>query len=74
MGFAWIEPDPGARYVVVEQDGYAEVYQPARSLPVRIATVMGVEVEGSRATFRLSEHDADGGLLRRYELEVVAAG
>jgi hypothetical protein len=74
LAFVWVSPGPGARYVAVSQHGYAEVYEPAGDLPIRIATSDGVEVDGSRATFRLSEHDGRGRLLRRYELDAVPAG
>lgn len=74
MGFAWIQPSRATRYVVVEQPGYAEVYRVAGDLPVRVATTGGVEIEGSRATFDLSEHDASGRLLRKYRLEAAVAG
>jgi hypothetical protein len=73
LGFAWISTDPRTRYLAVTQDGYAEVYEPSGGLPIRIATT-GVEVDGSRATFRLSEHDARGRLLQRYVLDAVPAG
>lgn len=74
MGFAWVEAIRGARYIVVKQPGYAEVYEVAAGLPVRISTTTGVEIEGSRATFDVSEHDAEGGLLRKYRLEAAVAG
>lgn len=74
MGFAWVEPPPDARYVAVEQPGYVEVYEVAGALPVRVATTTDVEIEGSRASFRISEHDAQGKLLKRYVLEAVVAG
>jgi hypothetical protein len=74
VGFLWVEPNRDARYVVVGQPGYAEVYRAAGDLPVRVATTSGVEVEGSRATFNLSEHDAEGRLLRRYQVEAAVAG
>lgn len=74
MGLAWIEPASESRYVVVDQGRYVEVYEPAGALPVRIATTTGVEIDGSRATFELSEYDASGELLRRYALEATAAG
>ena len=51
-----------------------EVYESAASLPVRVATTSGIEVGASRATFRISEHDAAGNRLRDYELVVVVAG
>lgn len=74
VGFAWVQPDPKARYVVVEQPGYAEVYETAGGLPVRIATTSGVIVEDSGARFEISEHNAAGGLIREYELEARVAG
>jgi hypothetical protein len=74
MGFIWVEPSPAARYVVVEQPGYAEVYRVAGDLPVRVATTSRVEIEGSHATFELSEHDTKGRLLRQYRLHAAVAG
>ena len=74
IGFVWITPITGARYVAVAQHGYAEVYEPAGGVPIRITNSAGVDVDGSRATFRISEHDARGRLLRRYELDAVPAG
>ena len=74
MGFAWVEAARGVRYIVVEQLGYAEVYEVAAALPVRISTTTGVHVEGSRASFDISEHDEGGLLVRRYRLEAAPAG
>jgi hypothetical protein len=74
VGFAWISAGSQTRYVAVAERGYSEVYEPAGGVPIRIATATGVGVDGSRASFRLTEHDARGRLLRRYELEAVAAG
>jgi hypothetical protein len=74
MGLAWVEPGPITRYVVVRQPGYSEVYETAGGLPLRIASTTGVEVEGSRASFEISEHDASGRLLRRYRLDAAVAG
>jgi hypothetical protein len=74
VGFAWIESGPGAKYVVVRQQGYAEVYEVGGGLPVRVTTTSDVEIEGSRATFELSEHDADGRAIRRYRVDARVAG
>ena len=74
MGFVWVEPRPDARFVVVAQPGYVEVYEVAGGLPVRIATTSDVDVERSRASFRVSEHDERGRLLRRYVLDAYVAG
>lgn len=74
VGFVWIHPSPGVRYVSVEQPGYVEVYEAAGELPIRIATISGVEYESFRATFDLFEHEADGSLVRRYRVEAAVAG
>jgi len=74
VGFVWVTPAPRARYVSVEQPGYAEVYEVAGGLPVRVATVNGVDYDRSAAHFDITEHDASGELLREYELEAFVAG
>jgi len=74
VGFVWVQPGERARYISVEQPEYIEVYEVANDLPVRVATRNGVEVEGSRASFDLFEHDQNGQLLRRYRLKAVVAG
>ena len=74
VGFVWVHPAPSARYVSVEQPGFIEVYEVAGDLPVRVATVSGVEYERFRAKFDLLEHDADGRLIRKYRLEAAVAG
>jgi hypothetical protein len=74
VGFAWLQPSPNTRYVVVEQPRYAEAYEVAGDMPVRIATTSGVIVHGSRARFALSEHAGDGSLIREDELDAGVAG
>jgi hypothetical protein len=74
MGFAWLEPGSDTHYVTVEQPGYVEVYEVAGNLPVRVVTTTGVDLERSQASFRITEHDANGALLRRYVLRAVVAG
>jgi hypothetical protein len=73
VGFAWVQPSTAARYVVVEQPGYVEVYPSARGLPVRITTET-VDALASSATFTISEHAGDGRRLHTYELEAQVAG
>ena len=74
VGFAWVEPSDETRFVVVEQPELSEVYEVAAGLPVRIATVSGVDTETSSATFDVSEYDADGHRVEEYELEAFVAG
>jgi hypothetical protein len=74
VGFAWVTPGPATRYVAVEQPGFVEVYRVLGELPVRVATVNGVDFERSSAHFDISEHDEQGRLTRRYTLEAAVAG
>ena len=74
LAFAWMEARNDARYVAVRQPGYTEVYPVRGRVPVRIASTTGVDLESSRASFEISEHDARGQLLRAYELEASVAG
>jgi hypothetical protein len=69
-----VEPSEGSKYLVLEQPGHAEVFEAAGDLPIRVATTQGVLVDGSSAAFELSEHDAEGRLVRRYTLEPAVAG
>jgi hypothetical protein len=74
MGFVWVQPAIEAKYVTVAQPGYAEVYEVAGGLPIRISTVTDVELERTRARFNVFEHDAAGNLLQDYEIEAAVAG
>ena len=74
IAFAWIEPHRTARYVVVAQPGYAEVYPVAARLPVRVSTAAGIEADPIGASFDVSEHDATGRLLKRYRLTARPSG
>lgn len=73
VAFAWVEPDPGAAYIVVRQPGYAEVYPTTGDTPVRV-TASHVDLETSSARFAASQHDRNGVVLRSYEMDVQVAG
>lgn len=74
IGFVWVQPGKGTQYVAVAQPGYTEVYEVAGELPIRIATADGVDLETSSARFEVSEHDAEGRLLREQTFEAFVAG
>ena len=73
LGLAWIEPVAGARYVVLREALYAEVYEVAAGLPVRVAT-HDVDVGTSSATFRIEQYDGVGRRLARRTLHAFVAG
>lgn len=62
VAFAWINALPRARWVVVDQPGFKEVYPVAARLPVRVSTVRKI---GAPTTFRTSQYDESGVLLAR---------
>ena len=74
VAFAWVEPGGATHYVTVGQPGFTEVYRVVSGLPVRITTTSGIDREGSRASFRITEHDGEGRLLRAYTLDAHVAG
>jgi hypothetical protein len=74
IGFVWVEPGARASYVVVSERGYAEVYEVAERVPVRVASTRDVDTTRTRASFDVSEHDRDGRLLQSYRLEAYVAG
>ena len=74
VAFAWVEPARAAHYVTVGQPRFTEVYRVASGVPVRVTTTSGIDQERSRASFRITEHDGDGRLLRAYTLAVRVAG
>lgn len=74
LGFLWVQPAAGARYVAVQERGYAEVYEVAGGLPIRVATTSGVDVDALRASLTISEYTAHGKLLRQYGVTATPAG
>lgn len=74
VGFVWVQPSTATRFIAVEQPEYTEVYEVAGELPVRIATVSGVDTETSSASFEISEHDEEGMRLGDQTLEAFVAG
>lgn len=74
VAFAWIEPGPRTRFVVVVQRGFSELYETSSDLAVRISTTQRVDPDRSQAVFMVSEHGADGRRLRAYELEARVSG
>jgi len=74
IAFIWIEPGPATRYVAVRQPDFTEVYEPARGLPVRIATTSGFISDPLGVTINVTEHDASGKLLRSRRIDAAPAG
>jgi hypothetical protein len=73
LGLGWIQPVPGARYVVVRLHGYGEAYEVTGKLPVRVPTDE-VDIATSSATFRVEQYDARGRRLASRAVHASVAG
>jgi hypothetical protein len=71
LAFGWVEPAPGARWIVMAGPGSIE--RVAAGLPVRVVTHR-VDTPTSSATFDGAEYRPAGVLLRRYSLRATVAG
>jgi hypothetical protein len=70
--FAWINPLPRARWIVVDQPHVAEAYPVVVGLPVRVETESGIG--NGRATFTYEQYDAEGVNLTRTTITPAIAG
>ncbi len=71
VAFAWINPLPHARWIVVGQPGFREVYTVAAGLPVRVSTVS--LIDPSRTVFHTAQYDPNGVLLARRTIIAAVA-
>jgi hypothetical protein len=74
LAYAWVEPGAGVRWIGVDQGKYTEVYEALAGLPVRIASVRGVQRSRARATFDVTQYDTHGNELFKGKLEAQVAG
>jgi hypothetical protein len=73
VGFGWLEPTRGARWIVVGTESPAEVEEVSAGLPVRVST-REVDTARSSATFAVTEYDSAGKEVDRYRLRARVAG
>ncbi len=74
LAFAFVNPAPGARWLVVDHDHFREIYDASDPYPVRISTADGIHVEGSSLKVRVRSYDADGKELSDETLDARVAG
>jgi hypothetical protein len=72
--FGWIEPLGAARWILVDQSGYKEVYRVTGGLPVRVATARNIDPDTSSTVFVYEQYTADGLLLSSSTLQAAVAG
>ena len=71
VAFGWINPLAHAKWIVLDQPGFREVYPIAGSTPVRVSTASGIDA-GS-GTFHTAQYDAQGVLLARQIVKAAIA-
>ena len=71
VGFGWVEPVRGARWIGVSRAGSLERYAVVGRLPVRVTTT---RVSFDTATFRIAQYGAGGVELERRTVVMHAAG
>lgn len=72
MAFGWINPVARARWIVVDQPGFREVYTVAADLPVRVSTVSLIATPRG-TVFHTAQYDSHGVLLIRRTITAVIA-
>jgi hypothetical protein len=72
LAYIWIEPIAGAHWVGIDQGPYAELYEVAAGLPVRVGTRS--HIHSSKADFDVTQYDVHGRELVKARLEAAVAG
>jgi hypothetical protein len=72
LAYAWVEPIAGAHWIGIDQGPYAELYEVAAGLPVRVATRS--HIHGSKADFDVTQYDVHGRALVKVKLAAAVAG
>jgi hypothetical protein len=74
VAFAWVQPLPQARWIVIRDGRLADVYPTAAGIPVRVTTTHGIDLRGSSERVRVAQYDRHGRLLDDAELEASVSG
>jgi hypothetical protein len=74
VAFAWLQPLPGARWIVVRDGDFSDVYERGGAIPMRVAIGHDVDLSRASARFRVSQYGYAGRLLASSAVEVAVAG
>ncbi|HEX9380525.1 MAG TPA: hypothetical protein VF891_03425 [Gaiellaceae bacterium] len=74
LGYAFVEPVAGARWIGVDQGSYTEIYEVLAGLPVRVASARNVRADEAKAEFDVTQYDVHGRELVTAKLEAAVAG
>jgi hypothetical protein len=74
VAYAWLNPASGARWLVVDQPGFKEVYRVVLGLPVRVTTIAWPRRADGGVTLSYAQYGADGRELDRRSVVAYVAG
>jgi hypothetical protein len=74
LGYAFVEPVAGARWIGVDQGSYTEIYEVLAELPVRVSSARNIRAEEAKAEFDVTQYDVHGQALVKGKLEAAVAG
>ena len=74
LAYRFVVPVVAARWIGVRESGYVELYEVVGDLPVRVVTTRGIDTGDARATFEITQYDAEGHELVSGRMEASVAG
>jgi hypothetical protein len=74
VAYVFVNPAPGARWLVVDHDRFRELYDVSDPYPVRISTTDGIDTGTSSLKVRVRSYGADGKEVGEETLHAVVAG
>jgi hypothetical protein len=74
VAYAFVEPAPRARWLVVDHDHFREVYDASDPYPVRISTTDGIDTDTSSLKVHVRSYGADGKKLGDETVHTFVAG
>jgi hypothetical protein len=74
LAFAWLQPLPRARWLVVRDGRLGDVYEARGRVPVRIVVGRGIDLARASARLRVRQYDQLGGRLAESDLEARVSG
>jgi hypothetical protein len=60
VAYAFMQPAPGARWLVVDHDRFSEIYDARDPYAVRVSTTDGIDANAASAKFRIRSYDGAG--------------
>jgi hypothetical protein len=74
VAYAFMQPAPGSRWLVVDHDRFREIYDARDPYPVRVSTTDGIDANTASAKIRIRSYDAAGKKLGDEIVQTQVAG